>query len=80
MTTVSTARQTPMTLDVVAIRADFPILARQAHDNPLVYLDNAASSQMPRQVIERWVQYQQNEHANVHRAVHVLSEIATHEY
>lgn len=80
MTPASVVQQTSTALNVEAIRADFPILARQVHDNPLVYLDNAASSQMPRQVIERWVRYQQAEHANVHRAVHALSEIATHEY
>lgn len=80
MTPASVIQQTSTALDVEAIRADFPILARRVHDNPLVYLDNAASSQMPRQVIERWVRYQQAEHANVHRAVHALSEIATHEY
>ncbi len=80
MTPAPVIQQTSAVLDVEGIRADFPILARRVHDNPLVYLDNAASSQMPRQVIERWVQYQQAEHANVHRAVHALSEIATHEY
>ncbi|MDP1707921.1 MAG: cysteine desulfurase [Gammaproteobacteria bacterium] len=80
MTPASAIQPTSAALDVEAIRADFPILARRVHDNPLVYLDNAASSQMPRQVIGRWVQYQQAEHANVHRAVHALSEIATHEY
>jgi cysteine desulfurase / selenocysteine lyase len=47
---------------------------------PLVYLDNAASSQMPQPVIDRWVQYQTQEHANIHRAVHYLSEKATAEY
>jgi cysteine desulfurase/selenocysteine lyase len=48
--------------------------------HPLVYLDNAASSQMPRQVIDRLVRYQTSQHANIHRAVHTLSEIATAEY
>lgn len=67
-------------LEVDTLRADFPVLKRLVHGLPLVYLDNAASSQMPRPVIERWVRYQQNEHANVHRAVHALSELATHEY
>ncbi len=66
--------------DVSRIRADFPILQRRFDGQPLVYLDNAASSQMPQQVIDRLVRYQKEEHANVHRAVHYLSEIATAEY
>ncbi len=69
-----------LALEMEALRANFLILTHQVHDKPLVYLDNAASSQMPRAVIERWVRYQEHEHANVHRAVHALSEIATHEY
>ncbi len=80
MTSALLPKQTAAALDVDNIRADFPILQRRVHDLPLVYLDNAASSQMPQAVIERWVHYQQNEHANVHRAVHALSEIATREY
>ena len=68
------------TFDVAAIRADFPILAMKVEGKPLVYLDNAASSQMPRPVIDRLVRYQSSEHANIHRAVHYLSETATHEY
>lgn len=67
-------------LDVERIRADFPILGLQVNGRPLVFLDNAASSQMPRPVIERWVKYQTSEHANIHRAVHYLSETATAEY
>jgi cysteine desulfurase/selenocysteine lyase len=66
--------------DVERLRADFPILALEVEGKPLVYLDNAASSQMPRQVIERLVRYQTTQHANIHRAVHHLSETATHEY
>ncbi|MEO6974296.1 MAG: cysteine desulfurase [Gallionella sp.] len=62
------------------IRADFPILKLQVSGNPLVYLDNAASSQMPQPVIDRMVRYQQEEHSNIHRAVHYLSELATKEY
>jgi cysteine desulfurase / selenocysteine lyase len=61
-------------------RADFPILNLKVNDKPLVYLDNAASSQMPQQVIDRLVHYQTTQHANIHRAVHYLSEVATHEY
>jgi cysteine desulfurase / selenocysteine lyase len=67
-------------LDVERIRADFPILGLQVEDKPLVYLDNAASSQMPRQVIDRLVRYQTTQHANVNRGVHYLSETATAEY
>jgi cysteine desulfurase/selenocysteine lyase len=68
------------TLDVARIRADFPILKRRVNDKPLVFLDNAASSQMPQQVMARWVEYQSSQHANIHRAVHYLSETATAEY
>ncbi|HET8610085.1 MAG TPA: cysteine desulfurase [Burkholderiales bacterium] len=67
--------------DVERIRADFPILHDvRIGDKPLVYLDNAASSQMPQPVIDRFVRYQTHEHANIHRAVHYLSETATAEY
>ena len=57
-------------LDVERIRADFPILSTTVHGKPLVYLDNAASMQMPKPVIDRFVRYQSEEHANVHRGVH----------
>lgn len=62
------------------IRADFPILNLKIASKPLAYLDNAASSQMPQQVIDRLVQYQTTQHANINRAVHYLSEVATAEY
>jgi len=67
-------------IDVAALRRDFPILDLKVKDKPLIFLDNAASSQMPRQVIERWVKYRSAQHANIHRAVHYLSETATAEY
>jgi cysteine desulfurase/selenocysteine lyase len=67
-------------LDVARIRGDFPILKLLINGKPLVFLDNAASSQMPQAVIDRWVRYQTSEHANIHRAVHYLSETATAEY
>ncbi len=67
-------------LDVDRIRADFPILNEEVNGKPLAYLDNAASSQMPNQVLDRLVRYQSSEHANIHRAVHALSEKATAEY
>ena len=68
------------TFDVERIRADFPILKLTVNDKPLVYLDNAASSQMPQQVIDRLVRYQMTQHANINRAVHHLSEVATSEF
>lgn len=82
MTTHQIARKEPAApgLDVERIRADFPILKLKVNDKPLVYLDNAASSQMPKQVIDRLVRYQATQHANINRAVHSLSEIATNEY
>lgn len=67
-------------LDIEKIRADFPILNVKVGNKPLVYLDNAASCQMPQQVIDRLVYYQTKQHANVNRAVHYLSEVATLEY
>jgi cysteine desulfurase/selenocysteine lyase len=67
-------------LDVVALRRDFPILSLKIKDKPLIFLDNAASSQMPQTVIDRWVKYRSAQHANIHRAVHYLSETATAEY
>ncbi|MFT5591261.1 MAG: cysteine desulfurase/selenocysteine lyase [Bradyrhizobium sp.] len=66
--------------DVARIRADFPILGLEVNGHPLVYLDNAASSQMPQPVIDRMARYQTSQHANINRAVHTLSEIATNEY
>ncbi|HXF67460.1 MAG TPA: cysteine desulfurase [Burkholderiales bacterium] len=67
-------------LDVERVRADFPILRLRVNGKPLVFLDNAASSQMPQPVIDRWLRYQTTQHANIHRAVHALSETATAEY
>ncbi|WP_037870491.1 cysteine desulfurase [Streptomyces sp. SPB074] len=65
-------------LDTEAIRKDFPILDRRVHDGkPLVYLDNAATSQTPRQVIDTLSAYYERHNANVHRGVHVLAEEAT---
>ncbi|HYC48772.1 MAG TPA: cysteine desulfurase [Thermoanaerobaculia bacterium] len=81
MTAIHTAALTNASgFDVERVRADFPILDLKVNGKPLVFLDNAASSQMPRPVIERIVQYQSSEHANIHRAVHYLSEKATAEY
>jgi len=68
------------TLDVEKIRKDFPILHQEVNGNPLVYLDNAATSQKPMQVIEALDKYYQNDNANIHRGVHTLSERATADY
>src|SRR3970282_1644927 len=61
-------------------RPDFPILTRQIHGHPLVYLDSAASSQKPRQVLEAMRRYYEHSHANVHRSIHTLGEEATELY
>ena len=66
--------------DVEAIRADFPILHQKINGKPLVYLDNAASSQRPRSVIDAISRYYERDHANVHRGVHTLSQRATDAY
>ena len=70
--------QSPGLLDTEAIRKDFPILDRTVHDDQgLVYLDNAATSQKPRQVLDALQEYYERHNANVHRGVHVLAEEAT---
>ena len=66
--------------DVERIRADFPILARQVHGKPLVYLDNGASAQKPLAVLETMDHVYRNEYANVHRGLHFLSNAATSRY
>ena len=63
--------------DVWRIREDFPILKQKVHGNPLVYLDNAATSQKPQIVIDTISRYYATENANVHRGIHKLSEAAT---
>ncbi len=75
---IQSASTRPM--DVAAIRADFPILQRRIHGLPLVYLDNAATSQKPRAVLDALTRYYENTNANVHRGVHTLSEEATAQY
>ncbi|MEL7268490.1 MAG: cysteine desulfurase [Bacteroidota bacterium] len=67
-------------IDVEKIREDFPILKREVNGRPLVYLDNAATSQTPKQVIDCIVDYYQNLNANIHRGVHTLSQEATDAY
>jgi cysteine desulfurase/selenocysteine lyase len=66
--------------DISQIRADFPILTRQVHDKPLVYLDNAATSQKPEVVIQALDDYYRRYNANIHRGVHTLAEEATAAY
>ncbi len=77
MSVAAPAPSARVALDVEAIRRDFPVLARRVHGKPLCYLDNAASSQRPRQVIDAISGYYQSSHANVHRGVHALSQEAT---
>jgi len=69
-----------MDFNVDRIRADFPILQQQVYGKPLVYLDNAATTQKPRAVIESVKNYYEQDNANVHRGVHALSERATAAY
>ncbi|MDX6218360.1 MAG: cysteine desulfurase / selenocysteine lyase [Frankiales bacterium] len=69
-----------MSFDVEAVRKDFPVLAREVHGHPLVFLDSAASSQKPRQVLEAERVFVEEHYANVHRGVHTLSQEATDRY
>lgn len=72
--------RTPMPFDVRRIRADFPILGERVQGRPLVYLDNGATAQKPRAVIDALSQYYATQNANVHRGVHHLSQVATDAY
>ena len=67
-------------LDVLKIRKDFPILSRKVNGKPLIYFDNAATSQTPQQVIDVIVNYYREFNANIHRGVHQLSQEATDKY
>jgi cysteine desulfurase/selenocysteine lyase len=69
-----------MSFDIEKIRKDFPILNKKVHGKQLVYFDNAATTQKPVQVIEKIRNYYENENSNVHRGVHLLSQIATEEF
>ena len=71
---------TEQTLDVEKIRSDFPILSREVHGKPLVYLDSAASAQKPQQVIDALVSAYCDTYSNVHRGLHFLSEASTDAY
>jgi len=67
-------------IDWAALRKDFPILDQQVHGKPLIYFDNAATSQKPRVVIEALEHYYERDNANVHRGIHELSNRATSAY
>ena len=60
-------------MDWSAIRADFPILDQNVHGRPLIYFDNAATTQKPRQVLDSLTQYYRHDNANVHRGIHEMS-------
>ncbi len=70
----------PRSFDADAVRADFPILAEPVHGRPLVWLDNAATTQKPRAVIDRLVRFYTTENSNVHRGAHALAAKATDAY
>ena len=80
MSTSAAPATEPQALDVAQIRADFPILSREVHGKPLVYLDNSATTQRPDPVIEAIANFYRTANANVHRGVHALSEEATDAY
>ena len=69
-----------MAFDVNKIREDFPILKRKVNGHPLVYFDNAATSQKPSKVIDSIVDYYSNYNSNIHRGVHSISQEATDAY
>ncbi len=71
---------TSTAFDVTQVRAQFPILQTRVHNKPLVYLDNANTTQKPSAVIERTREFYETENANLHRATHHLSEVATRRY
>src|SRR5207237_5575815 len=82
---VTLVREKPATrpaakFDPRKVRADFPILSTTAHGKPLVYLDNGATTQKPRQVIDAITRYYESQNANIHRGVYRLSQIATDLY
>jgi cysteine desulfurase/selenocysteine lyase len=80
MSTLASARETAPALDVERLRRDFPILSRRVHGKPLVYLDNAATTQKPIPVIQAETRLYQEYYANIHRGVHFLSVASTEEY
>jgi len=78
--TLATSSRSPVTFDVQQARRDFPILSQKIHGKPLVYLDNAATTQKPQAVIDAMVRSYAEDNANIHRGVHLLSERATQAY
>ena len=74
------ARREKTQFDVERVRRDFPILDREVRGRPLVYLDNAATTQKPRPVLEALARYYASENANIHRGVYALSQQATDAY
>ena len=80
MSTSTAKAADPLTIDVERVRGDFPILSREVHGKPLVYLDNSATTQRPNAVIEAIAGFYRTCNANVHRGVHALSEEATDNY
>jgi len=80
MSPVPAASSAPAAFDVLRARADFPILQRQVNDRPLIYLDNAASSQKPQSVIDAMQRCYELDYANIHRGVHYLSSQLTTQY
>jgi len=77
MSTVAAATDAITPFDVLAVRREFPVLSRLVHGKPLAYLDNGASAQRARAVIEAVDDYERHHHANIHRGVHTLSQEAT---
>ncbi|HUO84748.1 MAG TPA: cysteine desulfurase [Thermoanaerobaculia bacterium] len=80
MSTVLTTRPAAPALDAARIRADFPILRQRIHGHPLAYLDNAATTQKPRAVLDALQHFYETSNSNVHRGVHLLSQRATEAY
>src|ERR1700716_1195668 len=81
MTSIASIAARPQVgFNVRRIREDFPILRQSVHGKPLVYLDNAATTQKPQAVLDALNRYYTEDNANVHRAVHLLSERATRAY
>src|SRR5471032_1828005 len=81
MSAIAGSAAQPLTeTDVARIRAEFPILKERPHGKPLVFLDSAASSQKPIQVIDAMDDYYRRYHANIHRGVYHISELATEAY
>lgn len=76
----TTSQMIQSTLDIQTLRKDFPILQREINGQPLVYLDNAATSQTPKQVIKTITDYYERYNANIHRGVHTLAQEATEAY